>query len=115
MTFRFNKQDRVRDAHRPEEVKMQRIVMVSALCLFGTAAMAQSVSDVKKEGQSWLVAQQQSQNAGKIARLMNSIRDISVQTTEGTNQTAQSVVSLANVVRDLRDSVADFKLPEDQD
>lgn len=60
-------------------------------------------------------AQQQSQNAGKIARLMNSIRDISVQTTEGTNQTAQSVVSLANVVRDLRDSVADFKLPEDQD
>jgi twitching motility protein PilJ len=60
-------------------------------------------------------AQQQSQNAGKIANLMNSIRDISVQTTEGTNQTAKSVVSLANVVRDLRDSVSDFKLPEDQD
>ncbi len=59
-------------------------------------------------------AQQQSQNAGKIANLMNSIRDISVQTTEGTNQTAKSVVSLANVVRDLRDSVSDFKLPEDQ-
>lgn len=60
-------------------------------------------------------AQTQSQNAGKIARLMNSIRDISVQTTEGTSQTAKSVVSLANVVRDLRDSVADFKLPEDLD
>jgi twitching motility protein PilJ len=58
-------------------------------------------------------AQQQSQNAGKIANLMNSIRDISVQTTEGTNQTAKSVVSLANLVRDLRDSVSDFKLPDD--
>lgn len=60
-------------------------------------------------------AQQQSQNAGKIARLMNSIRDVSVQTAEGTTETARSVVSLADLVRDLRDSVADFKLPEDQD
>ena len=59
-------------------------------------------------------AQQQSQNAGKIARLMNSIREISVQTSEGTSQTARSVVSLADLVRDLRESVADFKLPEDQ-
>jgi len=60
-------------------------------------------------------AQQQSQNAGKIARLMNSIRDVSVQTSEGTSKTAKSVVSLADLVRDLRDSVSDFKLPEDQD
>jgi len=59
-------------------------------------------------------AQQQSQNAGKIARLMNSIRDVSVQTSEGTSTTAKSVVSLADLVRDLRDSVSDFKLPEDQ-
>ena len=60
-------------------------------------------------------AQQQSQNAGKIARLMNSIRDVSVQTSEGTSRTAKSVVSLADLVRDLRDSVSDFTLPEDQD
>lgn len=59
-------------------------------------------------------AQQQSQNAGKIARLMNSIRDVSVQTSEGTSRTAKSVVSLADLVRDLRDSVSDFKLPDDQ-
>ena len=58
-------------------------------------------------------AQQQSQNAGKIARLMNSIRDVSVQTSEGTSTTAKSVVSLADLVRDLRDSVSDFKLPDD--
>ncbi len=59
-------------------------------------------------------AQEQSQNATKIVKLMNSIRDISVQTTEGTSQTAKSVANLADLVRELRDSVADFKLPEDQ-
>lgn len=60
-------------------------------------------------------AQGESQNATKIAAMMNSIRDISIQTTEGTGQTAQSVASLAELVRDLRDSVADFTLPEDED
>ncbi len=59
-------------------------------------------------------AQEESRNASKIAQLMNSIRDISVQTTEGTGQTAKSVANLADLVRELRDSVADFKLPEDE-
>ncbi|MEN1728196.1 MAG: methyl-accepting chemotaxis protein [Pseudomonadota bacterium] len=58
-------------------------------------------------------AQDESKNATKIAQLMNSIRDISVQTTEGTGQTAKSVANLAELVRDLRDSVSDFTLPED--
>ncbi len=58
-------------------------------------------------------AQDESRNATKIAQLMNSIRDISVQTTEGTGQTATSVASLAELVRQLRESVADFKLPEE--
>ncbi|AKS40747.1 methyl-accepting chemotaxis protein [Wenzhouxiangella marina] len=58
-------------------------------------------------------AQDESRNATKIAQLMNSIRDISVQTTEGTGQTAKSVANLAELVRDLRDSVSDFTLPED--
>ena len=71
--------------------------------------LAQLIQDISQQ------AQQQSQNAGKIARLMNSIRDVSVQTSEGTSTTAKSVVSLADLVRDLRDSVADFKLPEDRD
>ncbi len=59
-------------------------------------------------------AQEESNNATKIAKLMNSIRDISVQTTEGTGQTAKSVASLAELVRELRDSVSDFTLPEDE-
>jgi len=60
-------------------------------------------------------AQEESKNATRIAEMMNSIRDISIQTTEGTGQTARSVANLAELVRDLRDSVADFKLPEDED
>ena len=71
--------------------------------------LARLIQDISEQ------AQQQSQNAGKIARLMNSIRDVSVQTSEGTDRTAKSVVSLADLVRDLRDSVSDFTLPEDQD
>ena len=59
-------------------------------------------------------AQEESNNATKIAKLMNSIRDISVQTTEGTGQTAKSVANLAELVRELRDSVSDFTLPEDE-
>jgi len=60
-------------------------------------------------------AQTESKNATRIAEMMNSIRDISIQTTEGTGQTAKSVANLAELVRELRDSVADFKLPEDED
>ena len=59
-------------------------------------------------------AQEESRNATRIAQLMNSIRDISVQTTEGTGQTAKSVASLAELVRELRDSVSDFTLPEEE-
>src|SRR6056297_1536631 len=71
--------------------------------------LARLIQDISEQ------AQQQSQNAGKIARLMNSIRDISVQTSEGTGHTAASVASLAELVRDLRESVSDFKLPEGDD
>ncbi|NBB93077.1 MAG: hypothetical protein GVY32_07920 [Gammaproteobacteria bacterium] len=60
-------------------------------------------------------AQEESKNATRIAGMMNSIRDISIQTTEGTGQTAKSVANLAELVRELRDSVADFKLPEDEE
>lgn len=58
-------------------------------------------------------AQDESRNATRIAQVMNSIRDISVQTTQGTGQTAASVANLAELVRQLRESVADFKLPEE--
>ena len=45
---------------------------------------------------------------------MNSIRDVSIRTSEGSKQTAQSMGRLADLVHKLSDSVADFKLPEDK-
>ena len=57
-------------------------------------------------------AQAQSQTATQVAEQMTEIRDISIKTSEGTNQTAQSMGQLADLVNKLSDSVADFKLPE---
>ncbi|GAB4194092.1 MAG: chemotaxis chemoreceptor PilJ [Wenzhouxiangellaceae bacterium] len=56
-------------------------------------------------------ASSHSMTATKVAQVMSAIRDISVQTLAGTNQTAESVNNLADMVRELRDSAADFKLP----
>jgi len=56
-------------------------------------------------------AQAQSETATRVAEQMNSIRDVSIQTSEGSKQTAQAMGRLADLVHKLRDSVADFKLP----
>ena len=56
-------------------------------------------------------AQEQSRTATQVAGEMQEIRDISIQTSEGTNQTARSMGTLASLVGQLRESVADFKLP----
>ena len=56
-------------------------------------------------------AQAQSETATQVAGQMNAIRDVSIKTSEGTNQTANSMGRLANLVSKLSDSVADFKLP----
>ena len=59
-------------------------------------------------------AQTQSETATGVAERMNSIRDVSIQTYEGSSQTAQSMGRLADLVHKLSDSVADFKLPEER-
>jgi twitching motility protein PilJ len=57
-------------------------------------------------------AQDQSTVATRIAEQMISIRDVSIRTSEGSNQTAQSMGRLSDLVHKLSDSVADFKLPD---
>ena len=57
-------------------------------------------------------AQAQSQTATQVAGQMTEIQDISIKTSEGTNQTARSMGQLADLVSKLSDSVADFKLPK---
>ena len=56
-------------------------------------------------------AQAQSGVAKQIASQMISIRDVSIQTSEGSDQTARSMGRLADLVHKLSESVADFKLP----
>jgi twitching motility protein PilJ len=56
-------------------------------------------------------AQQQSSAASNITRTMNTIQSITAQTSQGANQTAESIGNLAQLAADLRRSVADFKLP----
>ena len=57
-------------------------------------------------------AHEHSVEATSISELIQSIRDISIQTSEGSQQTAGAVENLADLVLQLRESVADFKLPE---
>jgi twitching motility protein PilJ len=59
-------------------------------------------------------SQTQSDVASKVAGEMNTILDIAIETSEGSNQTAHSMGALADQVARLSESVADFKLPSDK-
>ena len=56
-------------------------------------------------------ARQQSNAATNITATMSVIQEITTQTSDGANQTAESIGNLAQLAADLRRSVADFKLP----
>ena len=58
-------------------------------------------------------ARQQASSAGHISNTMNVIQEITTQTSAGTSATAQSIGNLAEMALDLRNSVAGFKLPEE--
>lgn len=57
-------------------------------------------------------AQSQSAVATDVATMMKEIRDVSIQSAQGTTDTAESVGHLGELVSKLRESVADFKLPK---
>ena len=54
--------------------------------------------------------QNQAAATSKVAETMQDIRNISMQTSEGTRQTAQSIGSLTKLAESLKDSVSGFKL-----
>ncbi|MBB5213083.1 methyl-accepting chemotaxis protein [Microbulbifer hydrolyticus] len=60
-------------------------------------------------------ARQQASSAGHISNTMNVIQEITSQTSAGTQATAQSIGNLAQTASALRDSVAGFKLPNEDD
>ena len=57
--------------------------------------------------------QQHSQEVGSIHDTMNTIQEITSQTSEGTEQTTHSIETLAQMAEQLRQTVARFKLPDD--
>jgi len=59
-------------------------------------------------------ARQQSVAATNISGNMNVIQEITTQTSAGTQQTAESIGNLVELATELRKSVEDFKLPEDE-
>ncbi len=59
-------------------------------------------------------ARQQASSAGHISNTMNVIQEITTQTSAGTSATARSIGNLAEMALDLRESVAGFKLPEEE-
>jgi twitching motility protein PilJ len=70
------------------------------------ASLIQTISEASR---------QQAEVAGSVSNTMNVIQEITSQTTMGTNQTAESIGNLAQLASDLRKSVADFKLPDDEE
>lgn len=58
-------------------------------------------------------ARQQSVAATNISGTMNVIQEITTQTSAGTQQTAESIGNLVELASELRKSVEDFKLPDD--
>lgn len=59
-------------------------------------------------------AQEQSTTATKISRNMSVIQEITTQTASGTTATASSIGNLAELAKELRDSVAGFRLPQSE-
>ena len=58
-------------------------------------------------------ARQQASSAGHISNTMTVIQEITTQTSSGTTATAESIGNLAGMANELRESVAGFKLPDE--
>ena len=59
-------------------------------------------------------ASQQAEVANTLSNNMSVIRDITVQTSDGTTETANSIGKLTELAAELRESVAGFQLPDEE-
>ncbi|PCK10001.1 MAG: chemotaxis protein [Alteromonadaceae bacterium] len=83
-------------------VALEEIETVSA----NLAELIQNISNA---------ARQQASSAGHISNTMNVIQEITSQTSAGTNATAKAIGNLSSLAVELRESVTDFKLPEEME
>jgi twitching motility protein PilJ len=80
---------------------LQRIEQVSETIARATEAMAAKL-------------QQHSREVGSITDTMSVVQQITSSTAEGTEKTTQSIETLARMAEQLRQTVARFKLPDDE-
>jgi twitching motility protein PilJ len=69
-------------------------------------SLAELIQNISNE------ARQQASSAGHISKTMNVIQEITSQTSAGTTATATSIGNLSDMANQMRESVAGFKLPE---
>ncbi|MBS7456090.1 methyl-accepting chemotaxis protein [Coralloluteibacterium stylophorae] len=92
-----------------EVVAGARLAEDAGLALGEIEKVSTDLSDLIQNISS--AARQQSAAATNITATMNSIQEITSQTSHGANQTAESIGNLAQLAADMRRSVAKFKLP----
>lgn len=95
-----------------EVVRGARLAKDAGVALGEIQSVSRTLADLIQNISN--AARQQAASAGHISNTMNIIQEITTQTTAGTIATARSVGQLAEMASELRESVAGFKLPEDQ-
>jgi len=76
-------------------------------------SVSQQIADLIKQISQ--EAEQQAATAVDISETMNIIQGITIQTSDGTSETATSIGELTQLSAELRESVTGFKLPEEID
>lgn len=93
-----------------EVVKGARLAQNAGVALEEIENVSKSLADLIQNISN--AARQQSASAGHISNTMNVIQEITSQTSAGTNATATSIGTLAELAIRMRESVAGFKLPD---
>lgn len=93
-----------------EVVKGARLAQNAGVALEEIENVSKSLADLIQNISN--AARQQAASAGHISNTMNVIQEITSQTSAGTNATASSIGTLAELAIRMRESVAGFKLPD---
>jgi twitching motility protein PilJ len=95
-----------------EVVRGARLAQDAGVALEEIENVSTSLSDLIQNISN--AARQQAASAGHVSNTMNVIQEITSQTSAGTTATAGSIGRLAELAGDMQNSVAGFKLPEEE-
>lgn len=95
-----------------EVVRGARLAQDAGVALEEIENVSTSLSDLIQNISN--AARQQAASAGHVSNTMNVIQEITSQTSSGTTATAGSIGRLAELAGDMQNSVAGFKLPDEE-